>query len=80
MVIAERPDVLKNVVSKVAGLVGNDKLRSLPMVKTRPLSECEDTLKQLQAGLQLDKVVVTVDADCSILVRHLSPRLRRELY
>lgn len=70
---AERPDMLKNVVSKVAGLVGNDKLRSLPMVKTRPLSEVEDTLKQLQAGQQLDKVVVTVNGDCNILVRHLKP-------
>lgn len=71
---AQRPDVLKNVVSKVAGLIGNDKLRSLPMVHTRPLSEVEDTLKQLQTGQQLQKIVVTVDADCNILVCHLSPR------
>lgn len=76
---AERPDVLKNIVSKVAGLVGNDKLRPLPMVKTRPLSEVADTLKQLQNGQQLEKVVVTVDADCSILVR-LSPRLKFDPY
>lgn len=66
---AQRPDVLKNVVSKVAGLMGNDKLRSLPMVETKPLSEVEDTFKQLQTGHQLEKIVVTVDADCNILVR-----------
>ncbi|KAK7729681.1 Type I Iterative PKS [Diaporthe eres] len=64
---AERPDVLRNVVSKVAGLVGNDKLRSLPMVKTRPLSEVEDTIRQLQNGQEVEKIVVAVDADCSIL-------------
>lgn len=73
---AERPDVLKNVVSKVAGLMGNDKLRSLPMVQAKPLSEVEDTLRQLQTGQQLEKIVVTVDADCNILVCHLSPRLQ----
>nr|ALP31866.1 polyketide synthase 34 [Diaporthe helianthi] len=64
---AERPDVLSNVVAKVAGLVGSDKLRPLPMVRARPLSELEDTFKQLQAGQQLEKTVVTVDANCSIL-------------
>lgn len=71
---AERPGVLSNVVSKVGGLIGNDKLRSLPMVKAQSLSEVEDTFKQLQAGQQLEKIVVTVEPDCSILVRRLSRR------
>lgn len=65
---AERPDVLKSVVSKVAGLMGNDNLRSLPMVEARPLSEVEDTFKQLQNAQKSEKIVVTVDADCNILV------------
>jgi acyl transferase domain-containing protein/NADPH:quinone reductase-like Zn-dependent oxidoreductase len=72
---AERPDVLNNVVAKVAGLMGSGKLRPLPMVKARPLSEVEDTFKQLQTGQQLEKTVVIVDADCSILVCRLEPRV-----
>lgn len=71
---AERPDVLKNVVSKVAGLMGNDKLRSLPMVTARSLSELEDTFKQLRIGQKLEKTVVTVNADCNILVCHPKPQ------
>jgi acyl transferase domain-containing protein len=65
---AQRPGVLRDVVAKVAGLMGNEKLRSLLMVNTRPLSELEDVFKQLKTGQQLQKTVVTVDADCSILV------------
>lgn len=65
---AERPDVLTNIVSKVAGLMGNAKLHSLPMVKTRSLSEVEDTLKQLQNDQHLDKTVIKVDKECNILV------------
>ncbi|KAJ0119969.1 beta-ketoacyl synthase domain-containing protein [Diaporthe amygdali] len=64
---AQRPDLLRNLVSKVAGLIGADKLRSLPMVKTASLSEVEDIFKQLQSCQQSEKVVVTVEADCSIL-------------
>lgn len=73
---AERSDILNNVVAKVAGLVGNDKLRPLPMVNARPLSELEDTFKQIQTGHQIEKTVVTVDANCSILVRHPPSRDR----
>lgn len=77
---AERPDVLKSVVSKVAGLVGNENLRSLPMVETRPLSEVEDTFKQLQNAQKLEKIVLTVDADCNILVCRAIRTPKFELY
>ncbi|KKY31461.1 putative fatty acid synthase s-acetyltransferase [Diaporthe ampelina] len=76
---AQRPDVLKNIVSKVAGLMGNDKLRSLPMVKTRPLSEVEDTFKQLQNIHQVEKIVVTVNADCNILATQRTNPLKSML-
>lgn len=72
---AERPDALNNVVAKVGGLVANGKLRPLPMVNTRPLSEIEDTFKQLQIGEQPGKTVVTVDANCKVLVCLLGPSL-----
>ncbi|KAG8158497.1 hypothetical protein KVR01_011619 [Diaporthe batatas] len=76
---AERPDVLNNVIAKVGGLVGNGKLRSLPMVKTMPLSEIEEIFRRVHTGQQPEKTVVTVDANCKILATQRTNPLKSHI-